>query len=132
MKLVVDTNVILAAVLNESTRQAVVRATQGATLFAPAVLPFEIGNALSAMIKRQQLTRNQAMDAERAVAAIPVKLVDISIRDALELAIDQSIYAYDAYFLRCAADLALPLLTLDRQMNSIATRLGLTTLTIAE
>jgi predicted nucleic acid-binding protein len=56
---------------------------------------------------------------------IPVRLVSIEIQQALELAIQFNIYAYDAYFLQCAISLSRPLLTLDKQMKQVATKLNI-------
>jgi len=51
MKLVADTNTFLAVVLNERERSGIIQTTTGYDLLAPDVLPFEIGNALSSMLK---------------------------------------------------------------------------------
>lgn len=60
MKLVVDTSVILAVLLNEPHRQKILDITKGAELYAPASLHWEIGNAFSAMFKQNRLTLDQA------------------------------------------------------------------------
>jgi len=56
---------------------------------------------------------------------IPVRLVDVDLSEALELAAELNIYAYDAYLLRCAAKYRAPLLTLDRQLVQLAKRKGI-------
>src|SRR5690625_3543231 len=65
-----------------------------------------IGNALSAMVKRRRLTGSQALKAEKAVRQIPVRLVSTNIAEALKLAAEHDIYAYDAYFMRCSQALS--------------------------
>lgn len=60
-----------------------------------------------------------------AAQQIPVDLRTINIREALKTASQFSIYAYDAYFLTCAASLNSPLMTLDRGMIEVAQRLGI-------
>ena len=87
---------------------------------APEILPYEIGNALSAMAKRKRLTDDQVLDAQRSTRRIAVRLVNVDIQRALEIALAHRIYAYDAYFLCCAQQLSIPLLTLDRQMQWVA------------
>lgn len=125
MDIVVDTNIFLAVALQEAERARVVELTVNAAVLAPEFLPYEIGNALSAMVKRRRLTGSQALKAEKAVRQIPVRLVSTNIAEALQLAAEHDIYAYDAYFLRCAQALSCPLLTLDRGMKRVATRLGI-------
>ncbi len=51
MTLVVDTSVILAVVLNEPSKAALIQLTIGAELLVPASSHGEIDNALSAMFK---------------------------------------------------------------------------------
>lgn len=128
MDIVADTNVFLAVVLNEPERVRLVKITLGVSVIAPETLPYEVGNALSAMVKRHQLAVAEALNAEKAVGRIAVRLVSVDVQAALQLALDQNIYAYDAYFLLCARHLSLPLLTLDRRMAEVADALGIKTL----
>ena len=125
MNLVADTNVFLAVALNEPERGHIIEVTSDAVLSAPEILPYEIGNALSAMIKRGRISKAEALDAEKTANLIPVRLVSIDIRKALELAIERNIYAYDAYFLLCARSLAQSLISLDGRMKQVARDLGI-------
>jgi hypothetical protein len=50
MKIIADTNTFIAVALNEPEKDKIIRLTDGHDLIAPDVLPFEIGNALTAMI----------------------------------------------------------------------------------
>jgi predicted nucleic acid-binding protein len=86
-------------------------------------LPYEIGNALSATVKRQRLSAVQARAALTAARSIPVRLVGVDIAEALQLASDFDLYAYGAYFLQCARTAPGPLLTLDARMRNVATEL---------
>ncbi len=125
MGIVFDTNIFLAVALDEPEKENIIRLTSEADAVAPTILPYEIGNALSAMIKRKRLTPDQAMSAFRATAGIPVRLVAVEIEQALALAIEFNIYAYDAYFLQCAKSMSCPLMTLDRRMKEVATKLNI-------
>ena len=64
------------------------------------------------------------MAAEKAASLIPVRLVSINVHEALELAIENKIYAYDAYFLHCAKSLSQPLMSLDKKIKQIARDIG--------
>jgi len=125
MDIIADTNIFLAVALNEPERDRIITLTADASALAPEILPYEIGNALSAMVKRRQLTGSEALKAEKSVRRIPVRLVSADINSSLQLALEQDIYAYDAYFLQCSQELSCPLLTLDRRMKRVATELGI-------
>ena len=92
---------------------------------APEILPYEIGNALTAMVKRKQVTTNEALSAFAIASQIPVRLVSVDIQKSLQLALNFNIYAYDAYFLQCAKSLSYPLITLDKRMKQIANELNI-------
>lgn len=120
MNLVSDTNIFLAVVLDEPEKDNIIRLTSTANAISPDILLYEVGNALSAMVKRKKLTRTEALSALEKVGSIPVRLVPVDIRQALKLALEYDIYAYDAYFLQCAKQLSCPLITLDKRMKQIA------------
>lgn len=123
MNIITDTNIFLTVILDEPEKQLIIELTSESDAVSPEILPYEIGNALSAMIKRKQLTREEALKAQTAANNIPVRLVNVDILAALKLAIDFNIYAYDAYFIQCAKSLSCPLLTLDKRMKQVASEL---------
>ena len=125
MGIISDTNIFLAVILNEPEKDRIIQITSGIDVSAPEILPYEIGNALSAMLKRGQLGEKEALAAQKATNKIPVRLLAVDIQDALKLAIEFNIYAYDAYFLQCAMALSSPLITLDNRMKKVATELGI-------
>ena len=125
MDIIVDTNIFLAVALNEPEKDQIIQLTAAASAMAPEILPYEIGNALSAMVKRRKLTKAEALAAEESTRDIPVRLVSVDIQAALQIAVAQNIYAYDAYFLQCARIYSHPLLTLDRGMKQVANHLGI-------
>ena len=125
MNIIADTNTFLAVTLNEPERVKIIELTLGHDLIAPNILPFEIGNALSAMLKRNRLEPDDLLSVWDATQQIPVDLRSINIRDALKIASKFNIYAYDAYFLVCALSLRCPLITLDRRMIKVAQSLGI-------
>jgi predicted nucleic acid-binding protein len=125
MKIIADTNTFLAVTLYEPERDSIIRLTVGHDLVAPDILPFEIGNALSALLKRGRLEPENLLSVWDAAQQIPVDLRSIHIREALKIALQFNIYAYDAYFLICAISLNSPLMTLDRRMIEVAQSLGI-------
>lgn len=128
MKILTDTNVFLGVALDEPEKPWLQEMTAGADLVAPAVLPYEIANALSGLVRRKRLTVESAGEVWQVVQRIPVELVDVDLQSALLLAAKCEIYAYDACFLQCALQLRCPLLTLDRGMQRVAGILNIPTL----
>ena len=125
MKIIADTNIFLAVVLNEPEKDNIIKLTSGGDIISPEILPYEIGNALTAMVKRKKINENEALSAQRKASIIPVRLVDTDIPKALEIAFTYNIYAYDAYFLQTAKALHCPLLTLDKRMKQVANKMNL-------
>ena len=125
MDIIADTNIFLAVVLNEPEKERIIRLTESASIMAPEILHYEVGNALSAMTKRHKLTGDDALKAEAAIKDIPVRLVSVDVQASLRMAMEHNIYAYDAYFLQCARVYSHPLLTLDRRMMQVAEQLGI-------
>ncbi len=125
MSVISDTNIFLAVALDEPEKDRIIQLTSELDALAPEILPYEIGNALSAMIKRKQITHDEALSAQKTASLIPVRLISIDIQQALKLAIEFNIYAYDAYILQCARAMSRPLITLDKRMKQVATKLNI-------
>jgi predicted nucleic acid-binding protein len=120
MKLVIDTSAILAVLLDEPERPALIAATHGAQLCAPASIPWEVCNALSAALKRRRLALPQATEILTNFGRVPLQLMSVDLTAALELAAAFGIYAYDAFVLELARSQQCALLTLDRGVQRIA------------
>ncbi|HEX3396966.1 MAG TPA: type II toxin-antitoxin system VapC family toxin [Steroidobacteraceae bacterium] len=125
MEIVIDTSAILAAVGLEPERTELIRLTKGATLVAPSSVHWEIGNAISAMFKRRAIELDDALRMIDAYAGIPIRLVDPTLRQSVELSKKLNIYAYDAYILACAINQRAPILSLDSVLKERATSLEL-------
>jgi predicted nucleic acid-binding protein len=125
MEIVIDTSAILAVVGLEPERPELIRLTKGATLVAPSSVHWEIGNAISAMFKRKAIELEDAIRMIDAFAGIPVRLVDPTLRQAVELSHKLNIYAYDAYILGCAINQRAPILSLDSVLKERARSLNL-------
>lgn len=118
--IVVDTSIIIAVIVNESSKPAIIQATQTADLIAPASIHWEIGNAFSAMFKRNRISLEESLKAVEIYKQIPIRFVEIELEEALSIAKQWNIYAYDAYLLRCAQKYNTVLLSLDETLLTIA------------
>lgn len=115
----------MAVILNEPEKASIISATKGSTLIAPGCLPWEIGNAFSAMLKRKLLSSDDVSSGLAVYGIIPIQESAILLKSALHLCSRHDIYAYDAYYLDLAQRGSSPLLTLDRRMAQVATLEGI-------
>jgi predicted nucleic acid-binding protein len=125
MTIVVDTTVVIACVLNEPHRAALVATTAGHDLVAPESLHWEIGNSLSAMFKRRRITLAEATGAIDLYEAMPLQFRRVDLKSSVELSHRLNIYAYDAFMIQCAVECASPLLTLDSGLITAAQAVGI-------
>jgi predicted nucleic acid-binding protein len=123
--LVIDTSALLAVLLNEPARPALITATEGYALVGAPTLPWEVGNALVAGVRRKRLSAAHVRQAWANYRTVPVRLSHIDAGRALDLALEVGLYAYDGYVLETARAERLPLLTLDLVLARAAQRLGL-------
>jgi predicted nucleic acid-binding protein len=125
MEIVSDASVFLSIALDENDREWIIEKTAGCSIISPEVLPYEIGNALIAVHKKGRLSGQEILRAFDISQKIPVRLVPVSISDAMEIAFRFNIYAYDAYYVQCCIENKLPLISLDNRMCNVAKKLGI-------
>jgi len=130
MDIVVDTSAIVAVIVHEPQRGALIRLTKGADLLAPASVHWEVGNAFSALLKRNRIEVDQALQAVAAYRQIPIRYVDVELEDTLAIAAQYAIYACDAYLIRCGLKFSAPLLSLDRGLLQVAEQAGVHTIEV--
>ncbi|MEX0660721.1 MAG: type II toxin-antitoxin system VapC family toxin [Balneolaceae bacterium] len=130
MLITIDTSALLAVLVNEPYKANIIELTRESDLQAPASLDAEVGNALSAMIKRNRISASDAEEVIIQYEKIPIRRTQIRLAHAIELAATFNIYAYDAYVLDCAKQYQTPLLSLDKRMVEFAKRLQITTLEV--
>jgi predicted nucleic acid-binding protein len=130
MEIVIDTSAILAVIAEQPEKADLIRLTCGAILVAPASVHWEIGNAMSAMFKRRTIGIKDALQLLEAYAAIPIRMAEVGLKQAVELSAKLNIYAYDAYILACAINERAPLLTLDGGLRERARELKLDVLEV--
>lgn len=130
MNIVVDASVLIAVIVGEPHRERLIQLTEGADLVAPYSVHWEIGNALAAMVRRNRIALEEALMAVRIYEQIPIRYVGVEIEEALRIAGELRIYAYDAYLIRCAEKYRLPLLTLDRGLMVAAQQRGIEVLNV--
>lgn len=99
----------------------------GADLYVPAIWPLEVANAFKTAYQRRRADE-RAINAALTVLEelqIVVDTVDMPARRWYEFAQAYRLTSYDAAYLELALRLAVPLATLDRELQRAARQLGL-------
>jgi predicted nucleic acid-binding protein len=115
---------VLAVLLGEASRGALIRATEGATLVGAPSLPWDVANALTAAVRRRRLTPSQLRTAWTSYTRIPVRLADIDVPRALDVAVSRHLAACDACVLEAARGEGAPLVALDPSLLRAAHAAG--------
>jgi predicted nucleic acid-binding protein len=130
MDIVIDASALIAVLVDEPERKKIIQITAGNTLIGPGSIPWEIGNAFSAMFKQNRLTLDEAQTGITIFKNIPIRYLDPDFANALQLSKTINMYAYDAYILDCAIRYKSPLLSLDRKLLSAAQSIKVETLEV--
>lgn len=125
MNLIIDTSALLAVLLNEESKSAILKNTKGQNLIAPESIDAEIGNALSAMFKRKRINLNKAKRVINQFELIPIRKTVLELEESIQLCKELNIYAYDAYMLNCCLKYNAPLLSLDQTLLNQAKIVGI-------
>jgi predicted nucleic acid-binding protein len=130
MEIVIDTSALIAVIVGEPERDIIVDITTGNNLIGPGSIPWEIGNAFSAMFKQKRLTIQEAEKGVAIFKSIPLRYIEPDFINSLKISKKPNMYAYDAYFLDCAIRHNAPLLTLDKKLEAMANKLNIQTLEV--
>jgi len=130
MDVVIDTSALIAVIVGEPERNRIVESTTGNTLIGPGSIPWEIGNAFSAMFKQNRLTLDEAWKGLAIFDGIPLRYIKTDFVNALKISKQANMYAYDVYFLDCAVRHKAPLLTLNRKLKIAAQDLNVETMEV--
>lgn len=130
MDIVIDTSALIAVIVGEPERSIIIKITEGNTLIGPGSIPWEIGNAFSAMFKRDRLTLEEAERGLSIFNTIPLRYIEPDFSNVLHLSKKTNMYAYDAYLLDCAIRYKSPLLTVDLKLKAAAQKIKIKTLEV--
>ncbi len=125
MDIVIDSSALIAVIAGEPERNRIITMTKGKTLTGPGSIPWEMGNAFSAMFKRNRLSLDEAKKGIAIFDSIPIRYIQPDFINAITISKKTNMYAYDAYFLDCAIRIRAPLLTLDRKLKKAAKGLNI-------
>ncbi len=130
MDVVIDTSALIAVIVDEPERNKIIELTTGNTLIGPGSIPWEIGNAFSAMFKCNRLGLDEAQKGLEIFNSIPFRYIEPDFVKSVTISKQANIYAYDAYFIDCAIRQKAPLLTLDRKLKKAAQSMNVSTMEV--
>ena len=130
MDIVIDTSAILAVILDEPERPQIIEMVSESSLVGPGSIPWEIGNAFSAMLKKKRLELTAAIKGIDIFKHIRIRLITPDYSNVMKICFDHGIYAYDAYFLDCSLRFHAPLLTLDKKLKKTAEAMNIVVLEV--
>lgn len=124
MNIVTDASAILEVLLDGDKKDDVLNTTLNSFLLAPSCIDFEIGNALTSLIKRKEISLSESLKVYKEYEKITLRKESVDIREALKIAGANNMYAYDAYYLFCAKKFNAPLLSFDKKLLDVAENMG--------
>ena len=95
MDIVIDTSALIAVIVGEPARNKIIEITKGNALIGPGSIPWEIGNAFSAMFKRNRLSIEEAQKGISIFDGIPLRYIEPDFVKVLQISKQTNIYAYD-------------------------------------
>jgi predicted nucleic acid-binding protein len=120
--IVVDSSLIAAIVFAEPEFDLARARLSGFTPIAPALLDFDIANAMTTRLRRRAISVDEAAQATRDFLDLPVERAEIDA-GALPLLADRfGLTAYDAAYLWLAGEIRAPLATFDARLARAAAK----------
>lgn len=123
---VVDASALVAIAFGEPAGETVARRLEGAAVFAPYLLKFEMANAAW---KRARRRPREATEIFNALSVMldhrwSIAWQDVDVADAVLIAHAINMTAYDASYLWLAGSLGADLITLDERLARLSEALG--------
>jgi predicted nucleic acid-binding protein len=117
---VVDASAIGALVFGEPAAEEVAARLSGATLAAPALLPFELANIAVKKLRLHPEQRAALLAAHAFSLRLSIETVAVDSTAVLRVAEETGLTAYDASYLWLARELHAELVTLDAALGLAA------------
>ena len=119
---VVDASALAALLFGEPDGAAIAERLHGASLVAPALLPFEMANICLKKLRRYPEQRQALIAAYALMGRMDITAVDVDHTEVLDLAERSGLTAYDASYLWLARKLGAKLVTLDKKLEEADAR----------
>ena len=117
-RVVVDASALVALAFNEPKSEEVARRLEGAAVYAPALLKFEMANAAWKKVRRQPDAARVILGAlaQALDPRVGITWMEVDHTDAVLVSLATGLSAYDASYLWLAGILGADLVTLDARL----------------
>jgi predicted nucleic acid-binding protein len=120
---VIDASAICAVVFNESKQSDVERRLHAVRLHAPALIDFEVASTCLKKIRSRPADQDDVMRLYNNFQNFTISKAAIDLTEAVVLAEQFNLSAYDASYLWLARELGAELVTLDARLERAAAAL---------
>lgn len=117
---VVDASALAAVLFGEPRADEIALRLRGHSLFATAILPFEIANTCLKKIRQLPAERESLLSAIAKYDDMAIDILDIDRADMLARGEALGLTSYDASYLCLAMRLGAELVTLDKKLDAAA------------
>ena len=117
---VVDASVLGALVFQEPRAEEADAHLQGAELYAPTLLAYELTHIAQKKTRAYPALRGAFQEALESALSLDIQWLDVVHGSVLQLAQQKDITTYDASYLYLARTLGAPLVTFDVQLQAAA------------
>ncbi len=115
---VVDASVLGALLFGEPRAEEAFSLLQGATLYAPTLLDYELASIARKKALRYPEQREGLFQALRLGLSLELHRVEVDHEAVLHLALETGLTTYDACYLFLARSLGVPLITFDERLQA--------------
>ncbi|MBI4198363.1 MAG: type II toxin-antitoxin system VapC family toxin [Chloroflexi bacterium] len=117
-EIVVDASVLAALAFQEERAEAARALLDGAVLYAPTLVTYELVSVARDKILRNPASGQDIREQLMEALAMDFHLVEVSYPEVLELALARRLSTYDACYLYLASSRGIPLLTFDTRLEA--------------
>jgi predicted nucleic acid-binding protein len=117
---IVDASALAALLFGEPGGARLASRLAGASLAAPALLPFEVANVCLVKMRRHPESRDRLSAAFALLPRLSINIVAVDHGAVLSLAEATGLTVYDASYLWLARELDGELVTLDKRLDAAA------------
>ncbi|MFQ6117123.1 MAG: type II toxin-antitoxin system VapC family toxin [Candidatus Bipolaricaulia bacterium] len=115
---VVDASVLGALLFGEPRAQEAFSLLQGAELYAPTLLDYELASIARKKVLRYPKQREGLVEALRLGLSLDLHRVEVDHEAVLHLSLETGLTTYDAGYLSLARSLGVPLVTFDERLRA--------------
>ena len=123
-EIVIDSSCLLEFLLNKKGKDIVEKTVGNSRLLAPDCLPYEIGDAICRLVRKELISVVDGVAVYHEFARIPIRFIEPDISNSIVIAGETGCNGYKAYYISLAKQLSLSLFTMNDDMKNAAISRG--------